>query len=161
MRIVSLACLVAFAAARPLCAQSLDIGGIELRIGQPTEAVISQLRVAYILTYQDEVKRWLVSQQEGSLQVSLGQFDSRDGVVTFIAKDYHVRQPSDLAHIYTTGMRETQRRGGSACTTVPLAWSDNVFLTIETNCGRYKLSLGLPFTVGDAQYSASVQLTVK
>jgi hypothetical protein len=158
MRFTVLCSLVFLSAASPLGAQSLDIGGIEVRIGQPIELALSQLRVAYNLKYEDNVKRWFVSRQDGSVDVSLGQVGVADGIVNFIAKEYKI-DVYRLDAVYTAAMHDTQRRGGTTCTTFP-SESENVIHSIETVCGRYRLGFTLPFTIPAMQYGGGIQLYV-
>ena len=122
-------------------AQSLDIGGIELRLWQKVDDALHSLS-SYQVHYTNG--SWFVSQKVGSEYQYLGTIGARANSITFISKIFDLREGADIAKRYTEASRELRRRGGSSCTTREVEFTDGLVREIETQCGRYKLAFILP-----------------
>jgi hypothetical protein len=163
MRLIMLCCIALLAGSSRLPAQSLDIGGIELTIGQPIETALAKLSGVYAVRFDDtdsgDWKTWNVETKEGDK--SLGAVSSVGGKVALIQKDYHFPSTGDVPPMYTTAMTETQRRGGKVCTTkTPRTGSDSMIRMITTDCGKYTLTLHLPKIIGSRLFQAYAILGV-
>ena len=145
-RLLMLAMLL-LAVSPQLRAQALDIGGIEIRIGQPIATALSRLQVAYDIKYQEGQKEWSVFKKRSratDLYILVGSVEVEGETVSLINKFYELADAYELTNLYTQAMREIHKRAGSACTTSPVEYADNLLRTIKTVCGEYSLWLGLP-----------------
>jgi hypothetical protein len=66
-------------------AQALDIGGIELRLGQPPEDALRSL-ASYQVQFVES--RWFVSQKIGARYELIGNFSATGDAITFIGKSF-------------------------------------------------------------------------
>ena len=145
---------------RQIFSQALDVGGIELHLGQPaTEAV--QALSGYQLRYSDESKGWTVTQRGESPYELLGYFSAKDGKVAFISKSYHMSSQYDAQRIYNVASQELRRRGGTACTTRVIEYTDDLVHEFETQCGGYRLSYYLPSRLGSDNVDAGISISVR
>lgn len=142
--------------ARP---QSLDIGGIELTIGQDV-AVATQRLALYRVVYSQESNIWSVSQRVGSDYQWLGHIEGKDGKITGISKDFVIRE-RDIATAYTAALRELHRRGGETCLVNNVEYSDDLYRSVETKCGAYHVSLLLPSRSDYGVSTGTVSLQVR
>ena len=124
-RVLLLACLVSVDALS-VRGQALDIGGIELRLGQISSSALSDLRVAYDVRYEDAFKVWSVFRKRSLNDpfFFIGQLYVDDGLVTRIVKEYDTSDPYALVRTFTLAMKDVTTRGGSACFTVPAEMTD-------------------------------------
>lgn len=135
--------LLCAAAASRLGGQSLDIGGIDVRLGQSLGTALSQVQAVYSVVHLPETADWLVTEKSSNNPV--GSLTARDGLVVSVGSYYPIANDGeDVVETYTLAMRAAQRRGGKQCTTSPIEYSSGRFPEIRTFCGQYKLSLFLP-----------------
>ena len=139
-------------------AQSLDVGGIQLHIGQQLDEalhVLSPYKVSYI-----EPSTWMVYQQAGSSLQSLGQIDAAHNAVTRIVKWFDFDDSADAPEVYGRASRELHRLGGSTCTTRIYAHDDeaNHIRGFLTRCGAYELSYYMPTKVMNSRTPGQVSL---
>jgi hypothetical protein len=126
-------------------AQSLDIGGVELHIGQD---VNEALRLLSHYQVQYTGSSWIVTQKAGREFVPLGTISATDNELTFISKQFYSFSRSD-GEIYTIASRETRRRGGAACLTREMTNASDQVTGFETQCGIYKLTYYISSRMAD------------
>jgi hypothetical protein len=128
-----------------LDAQALDIGGIELRLGQNVAEGLRALS-SYQVRYTEDAQLWLVTQRGESPYQLLGTVAATDGKISTIEKSYWLSTQYDTRRVYTQASREVHRRGGTACDTREVAFTDDQIHKLETRCGLYRLSYMFPST---------------
>lgn len=164
MRYPRILALLVFGSVTALHGQSLDIGGIEIRMGQQTTEVVSQLRAAYAVIFDEGTKSWFVTKiRDGTGPfVWVGHFAATNGTVSFISKGYVLSGVDDLATVYTQAINELHKRGGKNCVTLPVAFADGVVGLVKTTCGQYALNLMLPWKHENGDVvGAGVSINVK
>lgn len=139
--------------------QALDIGGIEIRLGQDASTTLRAL-ASYRVAYNQGMRSWFVSQQVGERVEWLGHFRADDGKVTFISKGYPLSDPDDTPRVFSHALRDVRRRGGPACVTRTVEWTDDMVHEIETRCGKYRLTYSFPFKSDDGPVAAGVSITL-
>ena len=156
-RIVAALIFAGFVSRLP--AQTLDVGGIEVRLGESGTTALGDLRTAYDVRYEENIGMWSVFRKRAANDpfVLVGQLYIKGGIVSRIMKDYEVSDPYDLVDVYSTGMKYLQKRGGSDCKSWPQEMTDNRFWSVHTICGTYELTLNLPNRVR-GQSSAAGQV---
>jgi hypothetical protein len=158
--------------AAPCAAQSLDIGGVELTLGADANAARDRLERKFRLRVDSTCaectsgKYQLVAMARGvgGLQGTVSVSQQRIGTIT---KYFVDAATNDFRKTYTAAVKELYGRGGSVCsmqnrTLDPIGDSTVAYVTndlatgsrniafgnfisrIETQCGRYRLSLQLP-----------------
>ena len=168
MRSIVIALAVARILAMPCeaVAQSLDIGGIEIRIGQDQESVLTQLGAVYRLQnvqVNSESKSWSVYRR-GAENEGIGSFWLTNGLIIAIEKrwEFAPNWPGRSSRaLFSNALAETKRIGGARCEfrLEELGAEYGVFGFI-TSCGRYTLTYQLPGPAND-NTSYAVTLTVK
>lgn len=128
-------------------AQSLDIGGVELRLGQDVSEAIKSLSM-YKVTYIETAQSWFVFRPESRTFSPIGNVSAKNNKINWISKSYDVDQNSNLSLVYASASNELRRRAGTSCAYKEreIGGSEvNGYLhIIEKHCGFYNLSLGLP-----------------
>ena len=127
-------------------AQSLDIGGIELRIGQKVDEALRSLSTYEVQYFGNE---WFVRQKVGDLYMALGGIGATDKVISYINKSFDINENEDAPKVYTRAANELRRLGGTTCTTHELVLNDSLIHGFETQCGPYKLTYHMPMKDGD------------
>jgi hypothetical protein len=115
-------------------AQTLDIGGIEIRLGQSTASALAALRTVYKVQYFDEMETWGVTRPDKPTY-GIGSIRVRDGLVSSISKDYFDANGVSGFDQHFQALRDALARGGSSCMTKIV--EDAERKGIITNCGRY------------------------
>lgn len=138
--------------------QRLDIGGIELSLGQDISVALSKLS-AYKVTYNDNAG-WYVSQLVGDEYQLLGALAATAAKVSLLTKQYSLPEPWDTQGVYTLAAKDVRRLGGPNCATRDVEYTDDTIHAIETQCGRYKLTLFLPGRYNGAHVGPSISLSV-
>lgn len=140
-------------------AQSLDIGGVELRLGQKVEEALRSLS-PYQVQYTGG--SWLVSQKAGKQHQLLGSISATANVLTFINKSYLLSSNEDAPGAYTRASKELRQRGGANCTTTEVEYSDGLVRAFDTHCGLYKLSYFMPSKGPDGtRYLTSISISIR
>ena len=127
-------------------AQSLDIGGIELRLGQRADEALRSLS-SYQVKYIGS--SWLVSQKIANQYQILGSFGATANTISFISKSFDMEKNERAAETYTQAYKELRRRGGASCSTREVEYSDGLIRSFDTQCGSYILSYFMPSETGD------------
>ena len=127
-------------------AQSLDIGGIELRLGQKIDEALRSLSSYQV---QHSGGSWIVTQKVGNLYQVLGSIGPTDNVISFVSKSFDMSASDDAPEAYTRASKEVRRRGGMTCATREVEYTDGLVRAFETQCGPYKLSCSMPFKTTD------------
>ena len=131
-------------------AQSLDIGGIELRLGQKVDEALRSLS-SYQVQYSNGV--WVVSQKAGNLYQALGSIGATGNVISFIGKSFDMDENEDAPKAYTRASKELRRRGGTTCATREVEFNDDLTRGFETQCGHYILHYIMPSKTADGRRS--------
>jgi hypothetical protein len=149
------ALLMMLVCAVPAVAQTLDVGGFDVRLGESFAAAAGRLSVVYELQnlpglskFGTGGKVWWIRRKDADRTI-LGELDEKDGNIVGIT-----RQSSgdayQLSRDYVSYWREAQRAaGGVDCTTEPDFVADpggNVPTRLTgytTTCGRYRVSYGV------------------
>ena len=140
-------------------AESLDIGGIELQLGQKADNVL-RLLSSYQVQYSGG--SWVVGQKVGSAYEFLGTVGAMDNVVTSISKSFQMTEPEAAPDIYTSASNELHRRGGSNCSTREVAFTDGLIRGFETQCGVYTLTYYMPSkTDGGVRVLGGVAISIR
>ena len=133
-------------------AQSLDIGGIELRLGQKVDEALRSLS-SYHVRYSSG--SWIVTQTAGEQFQVLGSISATDNVISFINKSFDTSSYEGVPEAYTRASKEVRRRGGMACVTGEVRHTDNLIRSFQTWCGPYELSYLMPFKTADGRTTLS------
>jgi|ERR1035437_77491 hypothetical protein len=128
--------------AQPLHAQSLEIGGIAVRLGEDFSSVASRFRPLYDVDYFETF--WFVAKHVAPVPVPVGQLWVKENKVVGIAKGHYDVRDELMMDVYTTAYREIQQLGGKACQTSNVEWPDGSIQGISTSCGRYELVFRFP-----------------
>jgi hypothetical protein len=139
-------------------AQSLDIGGIELRLGQKVDEALRSLS-SYKVQYSSG--SWFVTQKVGNLYQHLGSIAARDNVISFISKSFDMNESEDAPEAYTRASKELRRRGGKTCTTREVEFTDGLIREFETQCGPYKLSYYMPSKTDSGPVLGGVAISIR
>ena len=156
---LSLALLFAVIRTSAAGAQSLEVGGIELRLGQDVPAALRSL-AAYSVAYDDQLEMWFVKQTVAGRAQILGHLTAADGKLSLIRKAFPLSANDDVSLLYTQAYREVRRLGGDACTLSESLYSDGRVRAITTACGRYEFSYSLPFIRGRDLVGAGLTITL-
>lgn len=148
MKLVLFAGLLSVGMVHTAQAQSLDIGGIELRLGQKVDEALRSLS-AYQVEYSSG--SWIVIQKAGNQYQFLGSIGAKDNVISFISKSFDMSANEGAPEAYTRASKEVRRRGGMTCATREVEYTDNLIREFETRCGPYKLSYSMPFKTADGR----------
>ena len=160
MRYIMVLSYFLFVGETPAAAQRLDIGGIELYLGQGAGDALRSLS-AYTARYYDENQSWYVTQKVGTEYRLLGHFAATDGKISFIAKRYHLASEHDGARAYTQALRDAKKRGGASCQMRAVEGTDDLVHQIETVCGSYRLSYFFPLQTDQGSAGAAVFVQVR
>ena len=140
-------------------AQSLDIGGIDLRLGQDVPDALKALS-AYRVQYDDQAKTWFVTQKRGDLFEWLGSFRAIDNKVSSISRGYTISDDGDTQRVYTRAAKDVRQHGGSNCTMRDVEFTDNLIREIETQCGLYRLTYSFPYRFDKSRVSAGISISL-
>ena len=141
-------------------AQSLDIGGIDLRLGQDVPDALKALS-AYRVEFSDQNKAWFVTQRKGEVVEQLGHFSATQNKISFILKAYAIGDDGDTPRIYTRAAKDVRQRGGNICTMREVEFADDQIDKIETRCGVYRLTYSFPWMLdGSQRVSAGISIAV-
>lgn len=140
-------------------AQSLDIGGIEIRLGQSAPEALRSL-ASYQARYAQDLNAWFISQRVGSNTEFLGHFSAVNARVAYVSKNFAMKAPDELPAMYTAAMRETKRRGGQRCVLSTDESGDGLIHQIDTRCGPYRLNYFFPFRNETGFIAASVAISI-
>lgn len=127
-------------------AQSLDIGGIELRLGQKADEALRSLS-SYQVQYNGS--SWIVSQKIGNRHQFLGSIGATTNTISFISKSFDMGENERAAETYTRASKELRRRGGTTCATREVEYTDGLIRGFDTQCGPYTLSYFMPSKTDD------------
>ena len=159
MRYVPIAaCLLALVAARAE-GQTLDVGGVPLRLGQNVTDALREVS-GYQVTYSEDSKLWFVMQRGEPEPVVLGTLSAVDGRISGITKMYRLSNQYDTRRVYTQASRELRRLGGNVCETKEVELSDHEVHSVETRCGLYHLSYSFASTYQAYQVAAGLSIRV-
>lgn len=137
---------------------SLDVGGIELSLGQDVSEAINSLS-GYQVTYHDGLG-WVVQQNLGNQVWSLGHFSAVANKIVYISKSFNDREAT--AETYTRASKELHARGGNACTLKEIEYSDGKIHSFNTSCGAYLLRYSMPSYWRPGELSqGSIDLSLK
>lgn len=127
-------------------AQSLDVGGIELRLGQKIDEALQSLS-----PYQVQYKggSWIISQKAGSRYQFLGSISATNNTISYISKSFDMDRNERAAETYSRAAKELRRRGGTACATREVEYTDGLIRGFDTQCGPYTLSFFMPSKTSD------------
>jgi hypothetical protein len=142
-------------------AQSLDVGGIELRLGQKVDEalrLLSSYQVQYGSEYGSGV--WVVTQQVGNLPQVFGGIRATANVITFINKSFPMNENEEAPEAYTRASKELRRRGGTTCATREVEYT-GLIRGLETQCGAYKLSYSMPSKLDGKAVLGAVSISVR
>lgn len=139
-------------------AQSLDIGGIELHLGQKVDEALRSLS-PYQVQYSGGA--WYVSQKVGNMYQFLGVISARGNVISSMSKIFNANENESVAEVYTRASNEIRRQGGSNCTTREMVRSKG-FRGFQTQCGTYMLEYIMPVkaTDGSLLSNGSVSISI-
>ena len=129
-------------------AQSLDIGGVELRLEQKVDEALRSLS-SYQVQYSNG--SWIVTQKVGNVYQVLGSIGATENIVSFISKTFNMSENEGAPEAYTRASKEVRRRGGMTCATREVEYTDSLIRAFETQCGLYKLSYSMPFKTADGK----------
>jgi hypothetical protein len=153
--------LVAFVIGANLEAQGLDVGGVEIRLGQDVTTAVQRLSI-YRVVYSPQSNFWSVTQPVAGRFEWLGHVEARDGKVTGISKGFTMTEPNDFSSAYTEALKEARRRGGEVCSVSNVEYTNGLVGGVETRCGRYVVSLLFAMRAPDGTWgSGSVSLQVR
>jgi hypothetical protein len=157
MKILSLLCMLWIVTSHAASAQSLDIGGIELRIGQKIDDALKSLS-AYNVSFKND--QWIVTQGLGDQTELLGTIGARENLVNFISKSFRLRGPGDAPEVYTRASKEACRRGGDSCLTSEVK-NNGTIHSFLTQCGPYELTYTMPFkSIEGRTFNGGVHISV-
>lgn len=148
MKLVLIAGLLSLGMVHAAQAQSLDIGGIELRLGQKVDEALRSLS-SYQVQYSSS--SWIVTQKAGKQYQVLGSIGATDNAISFISKSLDMSANEGAPEAYTRASKEVRRRGGMTCVTREVEYTDDLIRAFETQCGPYKLSYFMPFKTADGK----------
>lgn len=138
-------------------AQSLDIGGIELHIGQKIDDALKSLS-AYNVSF--EKNQWIVTQGLGDQTELLGTISAEENLIRFISRDFRLRGPGDAPEVYTRASEEVRRRGGDACFTREVKNNGRIS-SFMTQCGPYELIYLMPCkSLEGITYNGTIYISV-
>jgi hypothetical protein len=145
-------------------AQSLDIGGVELRLGQDIGEAIKSLSM-YEVRYLETAGLWHVRQVGTPLSSSIGFITASNNKIMWVSKTYSVSQNSNLSLVYSSASNELNRRGGKTCVWQESGIEENdvtgYVQRFSKKCGPYELVFYLPSKIPDGDVtSAGIQLTL-
>lgn len=141
-------------------AQSLQVGGLEVRIGETFERALARLSPVYEMQHLETgssvEELWWVRRRSPARDV-IGLIRERNGMVSGITRDWSGDAYS-LAHDFVRLLEEARRLGGETeCRTVPdyvQPASGKLVLTgYTTTCGRYTVEHNIAWRIGDAPLS--------
>jgi hypothetical protein len=147
------------------CAQSLDVGGVNLTLGQNESDVIKNLGRFYSLPKSDESViniTWRSVLDKNGNQI--GGFEVRNGVLTVVQKIYDLQGSNNsFSTIYAIGSAEVENKGGKNCrfkehSQDPQKGMPYIHYILK-QCGSYRLILSLPYNSRSEQ-SKSPSLTL-
>ena len=138
-------------------AQSLDIGGIELRLGQKVDEALRSLS-SYQVKYSSG--SWVVTQKVGELYQHIGTISARDNAIIFISKVFNWSASAGDATEYTRASEEVRRRGGMTCVTREVEYTDGLIREFQTQCGLFKLAYYLPHRFDGGLTRAGVNISI-
>lgn len=130
---------------QPVNAQSLDVGGIELKLGQKVDDALRSLS-NYQVQYVGS--SWFVSQETGNRSRFLGVIAATNNEISFIRKSFAIDGNESAVEVYSQASKELRTRGGTACFTREAIFSDGVINGFDTRCGKYELSYTMPWKDG-------------
>ncbi len=141
MKLTLLLCSLWIGTLHAAHAQSLDIGGIELRIGQNVDEALESLSAYNVQWNKDH---WFVTQGLGKGLKLLGTFSSQEKHITFISKSFWIKNSGDAPEVYTRASEEIRRRGGDSCITREFK-NNGIISSFITQCGPYELTYTMPW----------------
>jgi hypothetical protein len=153
-----LAAAAVLAAPCALRSQSLDVGGVEISLGGSASEAQRAL-AGYRVRYFADLEVWWVDQQTNDGWESLGHFGASQGRVSYIAKEFSLRDELQTARRYRRARTELERRGGSACALREVSATD-ASTSFETTCGVYRLLYNLPSAYEGQPVAPSLYLSV-
>ncbi len=147
-------------ASRGLRAQSLDIGGVELQLGQDAPEALQSLS-PYKVQYDQSSKAWFVTQKVGDKFQWLSHLGATDGRISLVSNGFPLPDEMQTPRVYTDALREVRRRGGSKCERTEVEMNDDLVHQIEMRCGVYKLTYAFPWRSDVAPVDAGIYITLR
>ena len=143
--------------------QGLDIGGIELKLGQSQESALAALSAVYDVNRLETRSGtlWVVSRK--GRQGDLGTFQLANQKVVEITKEFPFTDGGrDLRGDYEVATQELRKRAGKKCSVEKPSYVAGFF---STECAHYVLTFMLPaYFAGDdgkqQRVSGRIGLTV-
>jgi hypothetical protein len=134
----------------------MDIGGIEIALGENTRAALERLRKSFAVVHMavldsGTAKSWAVFAKFGTDELGMGSLREMSGSVVSVSKSAVLPSPRDVALEYTKWDAELRRRSNnvpckmSYASYAPSSSSKATVLSaIVTKCGQYSMSLNAP-----------------
>ena len=161
--------ILLFAAPAIGSAQSLQVGGIEVRIGEPVERVLARLSSVYEMQHLEAGGSveglWWVRRRSPGREV-IGTVRERSGAVSGVKRNWSGNAYS-LAHEFIRLLEEARRLGGQTdCRTTPdyvyPVGGQLVLTGYSTTCGRYTVEHGISWRDGEEPLSReTLAITVR
>ncbi len=161
MKLALLAGFLLFGVLHQARAETLAIGGIELRLGQKIEEALTSLSFYDVRHIGDD--SWLVNEKietpDGTLFIPLGSIRAKSNLVIFIGKEFKVRHNEDSGEIYAHALKETHLLGGKNCSTHEQWLANGSFSGFKTECGNYEVTYTMPSWFGKRSVWAGVSIS--
>ncbi len=159
-------------------AQAIDIGGVDVRIGDdattamknvaqalPSEFSVGRLHILRGSEPIDTTSEWIVSKADAPGRMpstTVATVSVKGGLISTIAKYYDIGDGSDIADVYTAAMRDARRDAFQPCTTSLVKMNFNDVRAVRTVCGSYQLDLNLSWTntTGSDRSATSIAVIV-
>jgi hypothetical protein len=139
----------------------LDIGGIEVQVGQHIDSVLPRFLANYDIFFHEELRRWFVSNKTGGRTVILGNLEVVRDRVTLVQKVYDYNDDLyKLSEVYSLALRDVQSRSGTTCSVRIHEWPSGGVQSVISTCGRYALTFSLPYKSQDGKEHVSAGISI-
>jgi hypothetical protein len=145
-------------------AQSLDIAGVEIQLGQSATSARAALSAVYSLEYDTETHQWYVWAKMPLYEQARLFYGSITVVaekVTEVSKSIFGKDRFTLANDYTQAIREISNRSQSKCLTSNAEDATGEITAVNTTCGRYLVNLSLPQRFPKATVDAAIHIIMR
>jgi hypothetical protein len=146
MRLVLFFALTALLSTVPIDAQTVDIGGIEVRLGGNATDAVAKLRASFVVDYQNSLKSWLVSKKatnNSPANASVALIGVEGANISYILKYYDLGDSRNISGVLSAALEEARRGSGHVCRTSMIASRQRLVRVIRTICGDYTVDLAL------------------
>jgi hypothetical protein len=138
-------------------AQSLDVGGIEIRLGQDVGEAFKSLAQYQVVRLSDS---WAVMEKVGASSRLLGIITAQGNRIDFVSKAFELESDADGPEVLTRAVKELRIRATADCNTSATngGYTGDLVSGFVIRCGRLAARYLMPSRISGVETPGAVAL---